>query len=233
MISEADIAAQVRTFLDENGWETYAEVQFAHGLGTFEGRADLVATRLDTTETEPHLSVVECKRELSFELFAQAARWQPFAHHVWIAFPYAKPSDGRREAFHIARDYYGFGILELQDRSGVVVRGHGNPNGNVCDHLLRSLRPEHKTYAAPGTNRGGQWSSFKETCGHLATHVAGNPGVKLEDAVVAIRHHYRNKASAVSSLRKEIKKGHVPDVFFGWRQGLYPNAVSAFGARAA
>jgi hypothetical protein len=223
MITEAALAHEVRVYLETDGWTTFQEVSLdwkkrgASPVG--DGRADVVATR------DGQIGVVECKGGPTFHLLAQARRWIPYANMVWIAVPYARMSEGRQEAFSIAREH-GFGILvvhdtEIRPRGSPVVRVH------IDDALLVSLREGHKTHAAAGTNGGGQFTSFKETGAALAAYVAEHPACKLSEAVGAIKHHYANKASAEAALRKMIKRGLVPGAHFGWKQGLYSTEEQA------
>lgn len=238
MIRESDIASAASEWLASEGWSVYHEVSLdwqlrqRHALG--DARADLVATRGE------QVAVVEAKVALSFDLFAQAKRWNPYADLVWVAIPHGKRTDGRLEAFAIAREYYGVGVLEIGCEPPTPWEkelgdsGHGNVRERVKprahrraeDALLVSLEPEHQTHAAAGTNRGGQWTAFKRTATAIAKYVTEHPGCKIAEVVGAVEHHYRSKASAVASLEKAIKRGQIPGVDRGWRQGLYPIAVA-------
>lgn len=232
MISEAALAAEVAQWLELQGYEVFHEVELSwqmkgkHDAG---GRADLVGLHAPTDPAiERDLLVVECKRDLSFDLFAQASRWRRFANRVWIAVPYAKPSRGREAARDIARDHYGFGVIEQTD-SGLRVREQPKYRATVDEALRASLRPEHQAgYARGGTTKERIFTTFKETCAKLAAYVAANPGCKLQDAVGQIQHHYASKASAISSLTKELRKGHVPNVYPYWKQGLWPTPKGPF-----
>jgi hypothetical protein len=217
VISEASLAATIKAYLEQDGWTTYQEVCLSHamqGKHNLGSRADIVATR------DGQIAVVECKLSLSFDLLRQAKQWQPFANIVWIAFPESKRTPGRNEACSIARDR-GFGILEVRDDR---IHPWGSPRVQVeiDDALLVSLRPGHQTAAPAGTNRGGHFTSFAESCEHLAQYVAIHPGCKLAEAVSEIRHHYASKSSAMGGFTRAIKKGWVANVYSGWKQGLYP-----------
>jgi hypothetical protein len=223
MISEAALAAAVVAYLEADGWTAYQEVSLDYKLRgasvVGDGRVDIVVTR------DGQLGVVECKGGLTFALLAQAKRWIPYAHMVWIAVPFARDSEGRREAFSIAREH-GFGILVVHDTE---IRPRGSPTVrmSINDALLRSLRDGHKTSAEAGSNRGGQFTSFKETCEALRRYVTLNPGCKLAEAIAGIKHHYGSKASAESSIRKMMRKGLVPGVYVGWKQGLFSSEEEA------
>ena len=234
MISEATLAASAAEWLRAEGWETYFEVSLewklrgAHPIG--DARADIVGTR-DWRFGGRRVAVVECKAQLSFELFAQARRWLPYADCVWMAVPYAKRSEGRDEAFRLAREC-GLGVLELSDPD--IVRERAQP---TLEHirssgaLLDSLCPEHKTHAQPGTNRGGQWTSFKRTADAIAAFVKANPACTIAEACAAVEHHYRSKQSAIASITKAVKKGLIPGVETTIRQRLiFVASTAAEGA---
>jgi hypothetical protein len=218
-ISEVDIAASAAEHLRSEGWDIFHEVSLEfqlrgrHPVG--DHRADIVATRGD------QIGVLEAKATLSFDLLSQAARWRDYAHVVWIVVPHAKMSDGRHEAFQIASRFYGFGVFECENGT-ITVKREPEVRDSIDPALLVSLRPEHKTSALAGSNSGGQWTSFKETGAKLASYVAEHPGAKLGEALAEIQHHYGSKASAHASLAKMIKKGLVPGVYLGWKQGLHP-----------
>lgn len=219
MIAETDIAARVVDHLERFGWDVYQEVV----VPDIDGRLDIAATRDD--DFGPHhfrrsLLVCEAKRELSFALFRQAARWIRYAHTVWVAVPAARQTDDRREALRVARDFYGFGVFEVD---GDAVRAIVDPRLRELDEnaVLYSLRPEHKRYAKAGSRGGGHFTQSKATFEALAEFVEGNPRCNLEEAVPHIKHHYRSNVLAVSELEKAVKRGEVPGVkWLGWRGRL-------------
>jgi hypothetical protein len=229
--TESAVAAAVTAWLEGEGHEVFSEVSIAWklraGAGDVgDGRADLVAIR------GGELAVVECKASLSFDLFAQCERWLDYANRIWLAVPVAKASRGRSEAFRIARDFYGFGVLEVRDavpgeRSPIVIRAAAVLK-EERDHALRtSLRSEHKTHAKAGSNTGGHFTSFKETCQALAGYVSKHPACTLDEALGAIEHHYKTKASAANSLGPWIRKGKVAGVYQGWKGRLWSDPKSA------
>lgn len=230
MIQEAAIALAVDALLEADGAEIFHEVSLEYQLRSRhvigDGRADHVFIR-----DGARLGVVECKTTLSWELFAQAARWRDYTHETWIAVPFARMGEGRHEAFQIASKHYGFGVIEVDD-GGAKIKRQAVLRDSIDPALMVSLRPEHKTAAAAGTNRGGQYTTFKETGAKLAAYVMEHPGAKLAEAVGAITHHYGSKASAQGAMLKMIKKGLVPGVHIGWRQGLYATKAMALHGHA-
>jgi hypothetical protein len=219
--TEAMLAAEVIGWLEREGWDTFSEVTSPSG----QERADIVAVRT-LPSGEKNVAVVECKRELTFDLLAQAKKWRPHAHFIWIAVPKARHSAGRAEAFKIARDYCLLGVLEV-DGGEVVVRAAPSPNPNVLETLRLSLSPEHKNHAKAGSSGGGQFTSWKATCQRLAAFVAEHEGCTITEAVDGITHHYRSRASAVSSLDHWIHKDRVPGVVVGWKRRLWTTVEAA------
>lgn len=69
--TEAMLAAEIIGWLELEGWETYSEVTSPSG----QERADIVAVRT-LPSGEKNVAVIECKRELTFELLAQAKKWK-------------------------------------------------------------------------------------------------------------------------------------------------------------
>ena len=233
MISEATLATSVAEWLRANAWDTYFEVELSSKARRAEykmrrgldcvglGRADIVATngRL--------VAVAECKVVLGLDVFYQARRWAFYADRIWICVPAAKQTKARLAAFEMAREA-GFGVLEFAD-PGVVTEtlAPRQTHERSDDGLLNSLCEEHKTCAAPGTNRGGQHTSFKRTAGLVAEYVAKHPeGAKVDEIVAVVDHHYRRKSDALKGIASAAKAKLIPGVRVGWRQMLYPVDVA-------
>lgn len=224
MITEASTAAAKAEQLRKDGWQVYYEIVLdrhlrdRHELG--DARLDIAATRGQT------LATFEVKLGLGLEVFVQAKRWIPFSDEASIVVPAGQFTDVRREAYDLARNYYGLGVYEVELDGSVSERVRPRRHRRVDDALLVSLDPGHQTHAAPGTNRGGHFTPEKRTFEALARLVAENPRqYKIDEAVRLIQHHYRTNADAESYLSKSIRKGLVPGVSFGWRQNLEPVEV--------
>ena len=70
------------------------------------------------------------------------------------------------------------------------------------------LYEEQKTYAKAG-GKSGYYTPFKKTAKNLEEVVMANPGISLNDAVDKIQHHYKNKNSAIRTLRKLLEQGNI------------------------
>jgi hypothetical protein len=210
---ETDLGKTVVAWLESEEWDVYQEVQ-PHG-----GRvADIVAIRSGI------LTVAELKQSLSFELLDQVQHWKHYAHHVYAIVPKAKYSDGRRVAVRVFEDY-GIGVIEVDPRAfnaEWTVTGYRsyvrtlaaptlNRRANVA-YIRGRLRPEHKTFSAAGSARGGHFTEFKATCERLRGYVTTNPGTTLKEALADVKHHYTTDTSARAHLSKLIESGVVKGI---------------------
>lgn len=231
--SEVELGCPVIAWLECEGWDVYQEVQRGYAGPV----ADIVATKGDI------VAVVELKVSLTFDLLAQITRWTGYAHHLFVAVPHARSSDGRRMAERVFADR-GVYVLEVHEtshaeqlRQGTIAdrvkQQRATPTRLEAPHaatLHARLREEHKTHASAGSARGGHYTEFRGTCEKLAALVRARPGVSLRDAVAGIDHHYANAKSARSHLRQMVAKGVVAGVRVeGDENGiarLYPVEVS-------
>jgi hypothetical protein len=225
MISEADLAAETAKHFEERGWTCHYEVQLSPELRPSypqvgDGRADIVVTN------DKHIGVIECKLGLGLEVFSQARRWFGLANCIWIAIREGEMTDARREGIAICRDWYKAGLVELTSRG---MNELCLPAVRTVDStaLYDSLRPEHRTHARPGTNRGGQFTEWRGTAEALAAYVAVVSGCKLSEAVREIKHHYHSDSVAETFLEKAIRKGEIHGVFWGRRQRLFSTEEDA------
>jgi hypothetical protein len=201
--TEAELAAVVVTWLQDSGATVYQEVECAGGV------ADIVA------KVGPELWIVETKVSLSLALLVQAMDRRRLAHRVYCAGPYTRTL---RDFAGVCREV-GIGLLEVS----VGNDGWGHPQVKEAAPsrrwntrpvaLAATLRPEHQTHAAAGTN-GGRWTPFRDTCEQLRRIVERDPGVPLGDAVATIRDHYSSKAAARSSIAHWAAVGRIPGVMF-------------------
>lgn len=221
--TEAMIAASAYGWLSGEGWDVYCEVESPLG----QERADLVGVRPDESGAGSLVCVVEAKRELSFDLLAQARHWSDhrFADFVILAVPALGPTArfraGRAEAVRVCREFYGFGLIAVGDHGLRPYVEARRIEGVRDDRLLASLRPEHKTMKEPGTPSGGHFTTYKDTCARLAAYVAANEGCRLSEALESVGHHYRSLETGVSALGKWIRRGEVDGVHTGWRGRLW------------
>jgi hypothetical protein len=196
--TETELARPVVAWLQDFGWDIYQEVQTRGG-----GRADIVAVRGIL------VFVVEVKASLSLRLLDQAVEWLAQAHYVAIATPPV------RTGFFVHRCLRDLGIGRFHSRAGC--------GGEGCDlhepaelhrwaepKRIRAVLHESQKTAIAGSNGGGYWTPFRQTCTALVEFVSANPGCTLKAAIDGIRHHYSSPASARNSLRDWILRGKIP-----------------------
>jgi hypothetical protein len=197
-IKETDLAKAVIAWLCEQRWDVYQEVNLQWGSET----ADIMAVQ------GPLLWVIECKTSAGLAVIEQAYRWtREKVNFVSIAVP------------RISR--MGLTICKRFD-IGVITTADG-VHENLRASLMRrssagmraKLRPEHKTYAEAGNNKGLRWTPFQATCSEVLRAVRANPGITFKEMIKQIDDHYASPASATNCLRRWIKAGIVKGVKFG------------------
>lgn len=240
--SEAAIAAEVRPWLERQGFACFGEVK----LGT--GRADLVGARPSA------IVAVEIKASPSLVVLDQAASRArvPGVNAVWIAVPAPRRA---RKAVHAVPVFLrvcaalGFGLLLVRERARTEAAGAGvvvaawptwtrAPSGRAAAaiwaksvvRIRARLSPEAAAQA--GGVQGAHWTPFKgvvrdivawalaaATRAQQRQRIDGDgPPVELEIAALL---------EGVPSL-VDYKRGHAyARRFFAWavRDGLIPGCV--------
>jgi len=214
--SESDLAKVVVKWLREDGWDVFQEVS----LGEGRSRADLIACK-------DHIYWgIECKRQMSFELIAQAVRWGALCHISSIAVPTPNTRWGKDHARSLAYDvceHYGLGILQVGHE--VRIKRHPRLNRHPIGKWSEILMDKHRDYAEAGNNYSRFWSPFKQTCEDFVKYVRSNPGCTLKEAVDGIKHHYSSSGGARACLIKWIEKGKINEVRYEKQERairLYP-----------
>lgn len=203
--SEAEIAAVVVRWYEALGYDVYQEVELSNGGA----RADIVMRR------GPELTIVETKSAPSLALLYQGLERRRCAHRVYLAVPHA------RWAFRDLVTETGLGLLEVNlgtpgstwdvERVVEVLVPRRLTSKRLA--LAGKLKPEHKTAAAAGSQTGGHWSRWRDTCAQLARVVAANPdGITTKLAMSKVSHHYRSAAGAVSTMSQHVHAGRVAGV---------------------
>ncbi len=211
--SEASLGPPVLSWLGERGYDLYQEV----AVGSWS--ADIVGV------LGPLVCVVELKRSFTFEVVAQALSRTRYAHHVYVAVPAAKGSDGRRLAESICASH-GIGVLYLHPAQQYP----GQHQSALATQIKGALHERQKTFAAAGT-KGTRWTEFKATVEQVQRAVAKEPGITLKACIESFKHHYANDKSARAHLSHWIDNGTIKGIRIE-REGkllrLYP--VAAEGA---
>jgi len=203
--SETELGPPILGWLTDRGYDLYQEVV----VGSWS--ADIVGVM------GKRVAIVELKRSFTFDLVAQAFDRKRYAHHVYVAVPWTKASDGRRVAERIcARE--GIGVLYVRGRADAVggqdVTLEVAPATNrkaLSSHILNALHERQKTFAPAGTS-GKRWTPFKATIEQVQRTVTTQPGITMKALVASFKHHYANDLSARQHLADWIERGKVPGV---------------------
>lgn len=200
---EVDIAKHIIDYLRDFRWDIYQEVD---GAG---GRADIVARQGKL------YWVIETKTMLSLQLLEQAHNWIGHAHLVSIGVPVRRTGG----ISHFAREIcaqYGIGIFTVsfnsRDNSIAAVHEAQKAALNRKPVMLPTLFDEQKTMCPAGSNRGGHFTSFKNTKRLMIEEVHRRPGITLKELVDSIKHHYATPSSARFSLKGLIGTEAIPEL---------------------
>lgn len=202
---EADLAAVVVEWLQDQRWEVFQEVAVHSRV------ADIVARR------DGILWAIETKLSFSAAVIEQAWNWEARAHYVSVAVPESYRHSRGSAVLRRCCRADGIGILRVSPLresrlSSVEEEQAPRLNRRILDHISRRLHEEQKTWAPAGNADGQRYSPFKATCKALSAEVRRNPGLTMRQAVDAITHHYSTSATARSSLLRWIREGAVPGV---------------------
>lgn len=190
---ETELAKTVVTWLQEQNWDVYQEVQFSRSGGV----ADIVAVRHGI------LWIIECKMSYGFAVLQQASRW--VAHYRSVAVPLSK-SKGRD--YRVARLYYRVGVLEVSQWG--VHEKEMAPQMYRKNKLIAMYKSEltelHKTFAPAGSQSGHHLTPYKQTMMQVRRFIERNQGCTVK---VLYEHlgfmHYASKRSFTGNLVKALE----------------------------
>lgn len=217
---ETDVAKAAIAWLEREGWDVYQEVRPGPG----EPIADIVALR------DKYLAVIEAKAAASLHVLAQIAGWTRYATHLYIAVPFEPgkaPYTGKkrlhfgarridREVRELVRDWCAARGIGILTSGGEAVASQAMPateRAMASEDLRNAIRPEHKTYAAAGTQGSRSFTPYKQSCKAIADYVREHRGSTIPEVVRALgKLHYSGIRSATSSLYVAANKGVIEGV---------------------
>lgn len=188
-VTEAELAAPLVTWLQEQHWTIYQEVQFRHHGGV----ADIVAVRNGI------LWIIETKTSYTFRVLEQASSWP--VHFRSVAVPRAMTRD---RDYRVAKFYYQVGVIEIE--SDYFIREVQKPpvfnrNKYEINKYLKQLTPLHQTFAVAGSKGGHHLTPYKETIMEVRKCVEVNPGCTIKFLYETLGSmHYANERSFKGSL---------------------------------
>lgn len=188
-MKEIEVAMPVMSWLQNDEWDCYPEVQ-THSYGP---RADIVATK------KPVVWIIESKTSLSMELLGQAASWIGAVHFVSIAIP------ARRNSPEFVYDYCkwkGIGVLIVQQSGYVTEKLHPKLfRKSHADRLLKLLHPHMKKYIPGSASKVDGYSTpYRRTMDLVKLFIAKNPGCTIKDILSGEKYHYSSYATARSTI---------------------------------
>lgn len=211
---ESELAAQVVAYLERDKWDIYQEVHL-------DGKtADIVAVN-----PSKFVAVIECKMMFGFDVLSQAFHWKDYAHFVFVAVPASHRDWEVREFMRSVMKAFNFGWFEVSADRVVKMETAQTINRNAnAGFFLENLKPEHKTHAKAGTNRGGHWTPFKDVAAAVATYVNAHPeGVSVKEIcthVPAVSTYYKKPNAARRNVREHCKNGVIKHVRCVEKNGL-------------
>ena len=198
-MTEELLASNVISWLEEQHWDIYQEVQFHQNASI----ADIVAVR------NGQLWVIECKQSLTLTVLEQAYRWKTHLRSVAVPRTKTRRQQKRVLAYKIAKDYLRVGVLEVSQFGEVFLKVPApimREYHNQSVYYKSLLKDEHKHYAKAGTRNGGYYTPYQDTIKRVKDFISNNPGCTLKEIMDFIgRSHYSNKQSARQSLRTALE----------------------------
>jgi hypothetical protein len=167
-MKETELAANIVTWLADQHWEIYQEVEFSHRGGV----ADIVAVRNGI------MWIIETKTHYGLDVLQQAAGWP--VHYRSVGVPYSVDRD-----YRVARDYYCVGVIQVGKYTGEV-REDVKPrlfikNTKVVKRYLSQLTELHKTFAQAGSQSGHHLTPYKQTMLAVRKFIETHPGCTIKD----------------------------------------------------
>lgn len=204
-MQEQDLFDPIKEWLEEKGYEVYAEVEMPFG------RADVVG------KNHPAYCVVEMKTSLNLEVISQAIRWQGMFHYIYIAVPRRRrpiPAIANK-ILHENR----IGLLEV-DVNYVWTRipaRYNRPYYPYSKKISKYLYEEQKTWVKGGSNEGGYVTPYKITMSRIKEYLKRQRyryhGIEEEDGgwrtineiLEYCETHYQNPKSSLAKALQDFE----------------------------
>jgi hypothetical protein len=197
--SEVELAEKVISWLVDDSWDIYQEVQ----LSTYGRIADIVAVHGGV------VWIIECKTSTGLTVIEQAYRWKNFSHYVSVAVPVSS----KQNFFESVIRKFGIGCISVSQYGDPfeTVRAKLNRQ-NDSKKIISGLSKEQKTFAQSGNSEGKRWTPFNSTRRNIVNAVSSKPGITLKELIDSIDTHYHTVSTAKSCIRKWIELDKVPGV---------------------
>lgn len=158
---------------------------------------------------------VELKLSLNLQVIHQAHTNTDFSHFTFIAIP-------KKSVMRIKKDFI-VSICKALN-IGVIVVGNSYQDFKTESYFHETtektpkkklkLLEGQKTFSQGGESGGACYTEFKQTCENIVKFLdtCANKSCSFDYLIDNIQHHYKNKPSAKSSLKKYIADGIVKGV---------------------
>lgn len=193
---ETKLAQAVVSWLIEQGWEVWQEVQFYRSSSIH----DIIAVKCGLTWT------IECKMTMNLTVIAQAERTNTCFRS--IAIPRVSRSNisaGHYLGERICREK-GIGKI-LVDKDGMIPCSTSPQlfRFGYKDRvkLIEDLKLIPKTYAEAGSKHG-HWTPYRQTMDDAKRFIQDHPGCSLKEIMAAIDHHYKSDKTAKACIPKAL-----------------------------
>jgi hypothetical protein len=198
-IKESDLYQPVKRFLEDAGYEVYAEVE-PKLSGNWNARADVIGYN------KPAVCIVEMKTSLSVELIEQAYKWLPHAHYIYVAVPWRK----KKVPTFILKllNNFGIGVLEVNSYGRAVTTQRAKFNRPRHKHdWSRILLPQHQTWVEGGNAGGGYVTPYKLTIERVKQYLSRNPHrwFSMQEILDHCETHYSNPKNSLSKALREFE----------------------------
>lgn len=213
-MKESNLFEPIKEWLEERGWEVFAEVS------GYEGIADIVGRQ------RKMYCIVEMKTSLSHEVVDQAIRWVGHAHYIYIAIPKRK-SAIPRYLEQLFREK-GIGVLEVGkiDYSGLYNSEKYYINIKIPSKFKRAynltsrtwrLHEEQKYFVPAGSPGGAHWTPYKQTMKEVKEYLESRhyfsrrsknkdkAWVSIDEILKHCETHYANPKPSLAKALKEFE----------------------------
>lgn len=167
-MSETDLYAPVKRFLEANGFTVKGEIRGADVVGMREGET-------------PLLVIAELKLGLSFDLVLQAVDRMTTADEVWLAVPATKKGRDRDRRAHRLCRLLGIGLLAVTPRTGhVEVLAEPTPyaprrNAPARRLIVKEFTRRRGDPSTGGSTRTGIMTAYRQQALSIARALAPAP----------------------------------------------------------
>ena len=209
--SEEELAEKIVTWLKENGWVVYQEVQ----IMSYDRIADIVAVKDDKTW------VIETKLNFGFTVLEQADAWLNWANYVSIGIPYKNSKHFKDRVAELL----GLGVLCVskdfyREKFLIKQRVLAKENKEPYKYLKERLNNYQKDFAKAGNSNGKRYTPYSHTVKQLEDLAEKEPGIQLRDAIQKIQHHYRSDKNAICSIAQWIHRGSITSLRLEKEKGI-------------